>query len=207
MMRAFAWWQVRWSARLCWPVGGSWSEGSSLRHPGLAHVFDDALASLQESWIVALGAVSIAPEGEPRIEGKPGLDFGSRFIEPPKLHQHGSHIETSGRIVWVQFLGPVIQAERRLVVAEIPLGEGDIGDPNIGFRIVRTNAQRLQFMVLGFLGMTVEQFCETNHRVRGSQIRIQRQRALTFGNALGRALGLHFDSTQTIVRPRVVWRL
>ena len=54
---------------------------SSLRHPCLAHVFNDPLASLQENWIVRLGAVSIAPEGESGIEGKPGLDLGSRFIE------------------------------------------------------------------------------------------------------------------------------
>jgi hypothetical protein len=47
------------------------AERSPLRHPGLAHVFNDPLASLQENWIVRLGAVAIAPEGEPGIEGKP----------------------------------------------------------------------------------------------------------------------------------------
>ena len=60
---------------------------SFLRHPGLAHVFDDPLASLHEKRIVALRARSIAPDGEAGIEGKSGLDFGSRFIEPPKLHR------------------------------------------------------------------------------------------------------------------------
>ena len=72
---------------------------------------------------------------------------------------------------------------------------------------MRTDAQRLKFMALSLLGVTVEQFCETNQRARRSQIRIQRQRALTFGNALGPAFGLDFDPAQTIVRPRVVWRL
>src|SRR5579863_8623331 len=54
---------------------------SALRHSSLAHVFDDALASLQEIWIVALRAGAVTAEGEPGIEGEPGLDFGLRFIE------------------------------------------------------------------------------------------------------------------------------
>jgi hypothetical protein len=45
------------------------AQRSTLRHPGFAHVFNDPRASLQENWIVRLGGVSIAPEGEPRIEG------------------------------------------------------------------------------------------------------------------------------------------
>jgi hypothetical protein len=56
---------------------------SSLRHSGFAHVFNDPRASLQKNWIVRLGAVSIAPESEAGIEGKPGLDLGSRFIQSP----------------------------------------------------------------------------------------------------------------------------
>ena len=58
---------------------------SPLRQLGLSHIFDDPLASFQENWIVRLGAISIAPEGEPGIEVKPGLHFGSRFIESPQL--------------------------------------------------------------------------------------------------------------------------
>jgi hypothetical protein len=49
------------------------AERSPLRHPSLPHVFDDPLAPLQESWIVRLGAVSIAPEGERGIEGQARL--------------------------------------------------------------------------------------------------------------------------------------
>src|SRR5277367_3944600 len=129
---------------------------SPLRHSCLSHVLDHPLASLQENRIVALRAGAVTADGEPGIEGKPGLDFGSRFIESPQLHQSSSHIETSGRIVWVQFLRTAIQAERLLVGAEMLLGERDILDPNIGFRIVRTDAQRLEFTALRFLGMTVE---------------------------------------------------
>ena len=50
--------------------------------PALRRFLHHPLAPLQENRIVALGAVSIAPEGEPGIEGKPGLNFGPRFIEP-----------------------------------------------------------------------------------------------------------------------------
>src|SRR3984957_15104821 len=103
MMRAFAWSLVKWSARLCWPDGGSWSESSSLRHACLAHVFDDPLAPLQVIRIVALGAVPIAPEGEIRIERKRGFDFGLRFIEPAKLHQSSGIVETPRGVIPVQF--------------------------------------------------------------------------------------------------------
>ena len=72
------------------------------------------------------------------------------------------------------------------------LGESDIGEPNIGFCIVRTDAQRLKDMALSFLGMAVEQLCETNQRVRRSQIRIQSQRSLEFRHGLRPALVLDF---------------
>ena len=65
---------------------------SSLRHPGLAHVFNDPLASLQENWIVTLRGVPIAPQSEIRIEGKPGFDFALRFVESAKLHQNSGTI-------------------------------------------------------------------------------------------------------------------
>ena len=136
--------------------------------PGVAHGFDDLFSPLQVNRIVALRAGAVTADGEPGIEGKPGLDFGSRFVESTKLHQSNSQHETSGRIVWVQFLGPAIQVERLLVGTKMKLGDGDIGYPKTGFRIVRTDAQRLKFMALSFLGMTVEQFCETNQRVSRS---------------------------------------
>ena len=152
-------------------------------------------------------ARSIAPDGEAGIEAKSGLDFGSRFIEPPKLHQRRSHIETSGSVVWVQFVRPTTQVECLVVSAKVQLGEGDISYPNSCIRVVGTDAQGLKFMALSFLGMTVEDFRETNLRVRVSQIRIQRQRPLTFGNALGPAIGLEFGPAHQEMRQRVVRRL
>jgi hypothetical protein len=69
---------------------------------GLAHIFNDPLAPLQENWIVALSTRSIAPDGEPGIERKCGFDFGLCFIEPTKFRQRGGEIETCSGIVWVQ---------------------------------------------------------------------------------------------------------
>ena len=70
------------------------------------------------------------------------------------------------------------------------LGDGHIGYPKTSFRVVGTDAQRLEFMTLSFLGMTVEYLGKTNLCMGGSQVRIQRQRPLTFGSALGPALAL-----------------
>jgi hypothetical protein len=56
---------------------------SSFRHPGLAQVFDDPLARLQVSWIVAWGACAVTADVEAGIEGKPCLDLDSLFIESP----------------------------------------------------------------------------------------------------------------------------
>src|SRR5574337_2228410 len=140
---------------------------SSLRRSGLAHVFDHPLASFEENRIVALGAVSIAPEGEIRIEPKRGFDFSLRFIEPAELHQSSGIVETQRGGILVQFDRAAIQIERVLVSAKILLGEGHKSDPNVSIRVARTGIQRLSYMALGFLGVTVVKLGETNERVRG----------------------------------------
>jgi hypothetical protein len=52
----------------------------ALRHPGLAHGFNEVLALLQEDGIVALRGDADAADSEFGIEGKTGFDFGPRFI-------------------------------------------------------------------------------------------------------------------------------
>ena len=45
--------------------------------------------------------------------------------------------------------------------------------------------QRLSYMALGFLGMTDVQLGDTNDRMGGGQVRIQRQRSIQLFNGLG----------------------
>jgi hypothetical protein len=58
---------------------------SSLRHAGLAHGFDDLLASLQENRVVALSPVAITADREFGIELKTGPHFGLRLFVSAKL--------------------------------------------------------------------------------------------------------------------------
>ena len=51
---------------------------SSLRHPGLAHVFNDPLASLQENWIVALRAQGDAQHDCRAAQGRAGFQVCAR---------------------------------------------------------------------------------------------------------------------------------
>jgi hypothetical protein len=44
-------------------------------------------------------------------------------------------------------------------------------------------------MALGFLGMTLVELGETNQRVGGGQVRIQRQRSIQLFNGLGLTVG------------------
>jgi hypothetical protein len=62
-------------------------------------------------------------------------------------------------------------------------------------------------VALGFLGMTLVKLGQTNDRVGGSQVRIQRQRSIQLINGLGLAVGLIQDPAHQDVRPGIVRRL
>src|SRR5277367_4202955 len=144
-----------------------------LWHPGFAHGLDDLFAPLQENRIVALRALAVAADGELGIEGKPAPHCGPRFIVSTKLLEDGSQIKTSDWIISVDLNRPMIRGERVLVGAKKKFAERDISGPDVGVRIVRADAQGLEFVTFGFLGMTVHQLGQTNQGVRCRQIRIQ----------------------------------
>src|SRR3974390_1886489 len=60
-------------------------------------------------------------------------------------------------------------------------------------------------MGLGLRAATKEILCKTNVGVRISEVTIQRQCLLAVSNALGRAVGEHFDVSEMPVGARVLW--
>jgi hypothetical protein len=59
-------------------------------------------------------------------------------------------------------------------------------------------------VALGFLGVTGVKLGETNERVGGSEVRIQRQRSTELFNGLGLTVGLVQDPAHQEVRPGIV---
>ena len=80
-----------------------------------------------------------------------------------------------------------------------------VSHPDISERIARTEPQRLSNVSLGFFGATDKYLTKSDSGMSVGEISIQRQRMFTFGDALGRALGEHFDNSQPHMAMRMVW--
>ena len=128
-----------------------------------------------------------------RVERKPRLDRGPRLIKPTEMRQRGGEIEMRAWMISVDLDRATEPRDRLLVGAELQLGEAREHHPNKGVRIARTEAECLLDMGLGLRAATKKILGETDVGVRISQISIQRQCLLAFSNALGRAVGEHFD--------------
>jgi len=118
------------------------------------------------------------------------------------------HIEEIGQRL-VETLGPKVIAGLRvneLHVDAHPIAAGDIGYPDMGKRIARTDAQRVNYITLGFFGVSVDQLGQADCRVSGSQIRIQRQCSLAFGSALSAAVGCDLDETHPQAKIGVLYQ-
>ncbi len=76
--------------------------------------------------------------------------------------------------------------------------------PDISHRIARTEPQGLDNVSLGFFGATDENLTKSDRGMGAGEISIQRQRMLTFGDALRRALGEYVDKSQVQMAARMV---
>jgi hypothetical protein len=65
--------------------------------------------------------------------------------------------------------------------------------PAISHRVARTEAQGLDDVSLCFFGPTYINLANSDNGMGEGEISIQRQRMLTFGDALRRAVGQYFD--------------
>jgi hypothetical protein len=119
----------------------------------LSHRFDDLFASFQESRIIAPRTLAIATDRESGIEGKAALECGPRLADSAELREGGGQQEMADRIILINFERPAIHDKRRLVVAEEKLTQRNVSRPNVGVGIVRADAQRIEFMTLGLLGI------------------------------------------------------
>ena len=75
-----------------------------------------------------------------------------------------------------------------LAIAQVIFRDADLGQPHVGRRIARAQAERLVNVSLGFLGATGKDLAKSDEGMSVGEIAIQRQRVLAFGDALERAL-------------------
>src|SRR5262249_9163530 len=155
----------------------------------------DALALSHEGRIVARRVGAVSAKGECGIERKSSLNRGPRLLQPAEMRQRGGELEMRERIISVQFDTATVPHDSVLVSTDQQLGDAREVHPGISEAIARAKPERFVNMALGFLGATKIKLGETNICVSGGQISIQRQRALAFGNAQGRAVGLDLSGT------------
>ena len=80
--------------------------------------------------------------------------------------------------------------DRLLVAAEIELRDAGDNAPTKEIFVPGTETERLLDMGLGFLEASDNNLGETDDYVSVAQVRVQRQRPLTFGNSLRGAVGV-----------------
>ena len=73
----------------------------TLRHPGLAHAFQDTPAVGADRRIVGARSTPEAADGEGRIERQSGLNRGPCLVQPAELRQGGSKMEMRERMIAV----------------------------------------------------------------------------------------------------------
>ena len=182
----------------------SWSiesERLSLRHPGLAHAFDDAIAYREIDGIVAKvdKEASDPCNGQLRIEGERSSGRSPRLIRTAENRQCRREKDMAHWIVAVSLDGSPQPEDRLLVATEVDLGGADEHQPKEGPCITRTKPQRLLDMSLGLLGSAEIQLSRSDYGVCVGKVPIERQRPLAFGNSLLSASGDTKDHAQTIV--------
>src|ERR1700749_3828621 len=99
------------------------SPTSPLWHPGHAHALVEALASSEVGRIVARHVGAEAGDGESRVERKPRLGRGSRFIKPTEVRQCGGKIDMRAGMISVDLDRATEPRDRLLVGTELQLGE------------------------------------------------------------------------------------
>src|ERR1700683_5499216 len=86
-----------------------------------------------------------------------------------------------------------------LVGAKVQFGGACGQHPMKGEIVPRRKAERLFDMRLGFIRAAAEILANAHQSVSSRQVWIERQRPLTFGDALDRAIGADLNETQPVM--------
>ena len=89
-------------------------------------------------------------------------------------------------------------------LAELIFRLADVNHPGVSLSIARTETQGLGNVGLSLFGVADENLSLSDKGVGSGKISIERQRVLTFSNALCRALGPHVDNSQQHMRASMV---
>ena len=142
--------------------------------------------------------------GEGRVEREADLDRGSRLVTLIKIRDGGRQPKMRIRMTSVGLDRPSTPRDRLLPAPEVELREACVGHPEVRERIAGAQAQRLDDVSLRFFGATDENLAKADKGMSVDEISIQRQRMLTFGNALRGALGCDTNIFQTHLAKRMV---
>jgi hypothetical protein len=122
------------------------------------------------------------------------VDGGLRIRELAEVRQGCREVELSNWMIAIDFNGAPRTRDGLLVSARMEPGGTNKLYPTVGSMVTRREAKGLTNMGLCFLGVTDKNFGKTDNSVCVGQISIQSQCALTFGNALGNAVGDDMNS-------------
>ena len=116
----------------------------------------------------------------------------------------GQQKNTLARIISIGLERPSTPRNRLLVEVEVVLRHARDSHPGVRRRIAWAEAQGLANVSLCFFGATDKDLTKSDHGMSVSEISIQRQRMLTFGDALRSALGANLDKPQQHMAKRMV---
>src|SRR5580700_6178122 len=108
------------------------------------------------------------------------------------------------RIIAVGLDRPLKPSNCLLQSTEVQLRKARVGHPDVSQSIARTESQRLGNVSLRFFGVTEKNLAKSNNGMGLDKISVQRQRMLTFGDALRSALGEYVDESQGHMATRMV---
>ena len=107
----------------------------------------------------------------------------SRFLQPAEERQGAGEVILPCVMISIGFNGASKTRYRLVVVAEIKLRDAGDKQPSIEIIVPGTEPDRLLDVGLGFLEATDNNLRETDGCVSVGKVRIQRQRAFTFGES------------------------
>jgi predicted ATPase len=167
------------------------SDRSLLRNPGLAEAFVHALAAREIDGVVADCLGAEPRDGEARIEFEPGAGGFAPFLHAVKPRQRRTKKEIRSRRIRIELDRPVEPENRFLVAAGAQLGDSNEKRPNACLSVTQADAQRLKDVRLCLLVAASKILRQSDPRVGGGEIPINRQRALALGYALRGAIAGH----------------
>ena len=156
--------------------------------------------------MVAHGEGAEAADVEVRIERKSCLYGSPRLVQHAETRQSSRKTEMHDGVVPVCVEAPAQPDDSFGIKVELHLGEADPRHPSGGQGIARRKAECLLNVYFGFLATADKDLRGADHAMGVSQVSIQCQCPLAFGNALRSAIGQYLDGSKQHMGARMLRR-